>query len=182
MWLLEHAATEFGTDRLLIGGSSAGAHLAALTLLRIRDRLGADAIDRFLGANLVFGAYDLGMTATQRTADDALVIPLAMLEACFAHFLPGLDREARRDPSYSPLYADLQDLVPALFTVGTSTVATTPHSSGPLGMAGNTTDAGVPRVGARFQRSPPRWTAAGTMQAWLRKQVARTGSNPSSSI
>ena len=37
-----------------------------------------------------------------------------------ANFLPGLDAEARRDPAISPLYADLHDLPPALFTVGTA--------------------------------------------------------------
>src|SRR3984957_16967169 len=53
LWLIENAASEYGTERLLIGGESAGAHLSALTLLRLRDR--HDAGDRFCGANLVFG-------------------------------------------------------------------------------------------------------------------------------
>ena len=35
------------------------------------------------------------------------------------NFLPGLDREARRAPTISPLYADLRGMPPALFTVGT---------------------------------------------------------------
>jgi acetyl esterase/lipase len=115
-WLLDHNATEWGTDRLLIGGSSAGAHLAAVTLLRLRD---AGEIDRVAAANLVFGAYDLGLTPSQRDAADALVIPLATLEACYASAFPGLDREARRDPAISPLYADLTGLPPTLLTVGT---------------------------------------------------------------
>jgi acetyl esterase/lipase len=34
-------------------------------------------------------------------------------------FLPGLSFEQRRDPDISPLYADLRDLPPALFTCGT---------------------------------------------------------------
>ncbi len=34
-------------------------------------------------------------------------------------FLRDLTREERRDPDISPLYADLRDLPPALFTVGT---------------------------------------------------------------
>jgi acetyl esterase/lipase len=63
-WLVEHAQREFGTSRLLIGGESAGGHLSALTLLRMRDRHGA--ADAFCGANLVFGAFDLGMTPSQR--------------------------------------------------------------------------------------------------------------------
>jgi acetyl esterase/lipase len=34
-------------------------------------------------------------------------------------YLPGLSPEARLDPDISPLHADLHDLPPALFTVGT---------------------------------------------------------------
>lgn len=117
LWLNEHAQSEFGSDRLLIGGGSAGAHLAALTLLRLRDR--HDLAHRFVGANLVFGAFDLGMTPSQRTSDDAIGIPRPILEVLYTSFLPGLDEEARRDPSISPLYADLSNLPPALFTVGT---------------------------------------------------------------
>ena len=64
LWLMENAIDEYGTDRLLIGGESAGAHLSALTLLRLRDRHGG--ADRFCGANLVFGAYDLGQTPSAR--------------------------------------------------------------------------------------------------------------------
>ncbi len=108
---------EFGTDRLVIGGGSAGGHLSVLTLLRLRDR--HDALGAIAAANLVAGAFDLGMTPSQRTSEDALIIPLATLEACYRHFLPGLDREARRDPSISPLYADLTGMPPALFTTGT---------------------------------------------------------------
>lgn len=119
MWLVENAEAEWGTDRLIIGGGSAGGHLSALTLLRVRDRHGADALARFIGANLIFGAYDLGMTPSQRASADALVIPLSTLNACLAQFLPGLDHEARRSPKYSPLYADLTGMPPALFTVGT---------------------------------------------------------------
>ncbi len=115
-WLLDHAADEWGTDRLLLGGGSAGAHLAAVTILRL---LATGDADRVAGANLVFGPYDLGMTPSQRSSADLLVIPLATLEACYANTFPGLDREARRDPSISPLYADVAGFPPALLTVGT---------------------------------------------------------------
>jgi acetyl esterase/lipase len=117
MWLLEKGRAEFGTDRLVIGGGSAGGHLSVLTLLRLRDR--HDALGAIVAANVVAGAFDLGMTPSQRTSEDALIIPLATLEACYHHFLPGLDRERRRDPSISPLYADLTGMPPALFTTGT---------------------------------------------------------------
>jgi acetyl esterase/lipase len=45
---------------LVLGGESAGAYYAALTLLRIRDEL--RAADRVAGANLAFGIYDLSGT------------------------------------------------------------------------------------------------------------------------
>jgi acetyl esterase/lipase len=118
-WLLEHGVDEFGSDRLLIGGESAGAHLAAVTLLRLRDK--HHAADRFRGASLIFGAYDLSRTPSQRGVGitsgtdilDGTAFPLDL-------FLPGRSDEQRRDPDISPLYADLRGLPPALFCVGTN--------------------------------------------------------------
>jgi acetyl esterase len=116
LWLLEHAEHEFGSARLLIGGESAGAHLAACTLLRLRDR---DAVDRFCGANLVFGIYDLGRTPSQRGVSEHPDLLTAEQIQYFADlFTPGMSTEERRDPGVSPLYADLHALPPALFTVG----------------------------------------------------------------
>ncbi|HZP30889.1 MAG TPA: alpha/beta hydrolase [Acidimicrobiia bacterium] len=116
-WLLEHAAAEFGTDRLLIGGASAGATLSAITLLRVRDRL--DAIERFAGANLVFGAYDISRTPSQRRREDTLIIDAETIRQVVPWVFQGVDAEGLRDPGISALYADLHDLPPALFTVGT---------------------------------------------------------------
>jgi acetyl esterase/lipase len=120
-WLVEHAQSEFGTDRLVVGGESAGGYFAALTLLRVRDELGA--IDRFVGANLVFGAYDLsGTPATHgfRPSDAPDVLTIDTFEFVHECYLPGRTREQTRVPEISPLYAQLHDLPPALFTVGTA--------------------------------------------------------------
>ncbi len=120
VWLLEHAEREFGTSRLLIGGESAGGHLSALTLLRMRDR--HQAADRFVGANLVFGVYDLGHSPSQRGIDippGADILTVDGTARFTEMFTPGMSREERRDPEISPLYASLQGLPPALFTVGT---------------------------------------------------------------
>ncbi len=119
VWLLENAEAEYGSARLLIGGESAGAHLAACTLLRVRDR--HDAIERFVGANLVFGQFDHTGTlpshrATPERPDVLSNLTLQRIEECY---LPGMSPEERRDPDISPLYATLHDLTPALFTVGT---------------------------------------------------------------
>jgi acetyl esterase/lipase len=120
-WLVEHAESEFGTARLLFGGESAGGYYAALTLLRVRDEL--DAIDRVLGANLVFGVYDLSGTPSVRGARPSDVTDI-LEESIFPFvnecFLPGLTPEECKDPSISPLYGDLHDMPPALFTVGTA--------------------------------------------------------------
>ncbi|MBI2705609.1 MAG: alpha/beta hydrolase [Actinobacteria bacterium] len=119
LWLVDHSTEEWGTAGLTIGGGSAGAHLSALTLLRLRDRHGPDAVGRFRAAILDAGLYDLGLTPSARRSQDALVIPRAVTDACLAYFTPGLDPEQRRQPEYSPLYADLADLPPALFVTGT---------------------------------------------------------------
>ena len=115
-WLLEHAGDEFGVDRLLIGGASAGATLSAITLLRVRDRL--DAIERVVGANLVYGCYDLSRTPSQRRRDDTLIIDAESIVHVVPWVFPGVDPEGLRDPAISALYADLRGLPPALFTVG----------------------------------------------------------------
>jgi len=118
LWLIEHARSEFGTDRLLIGGGSAGAHLAAMTLLRLRDR--HQAAGRFLGANLVYGCYDLsGTPSSRRRRAESWVLRPALFEAVHEYVMERREAEALRDPALSPLYANLTGLVPALFSVGT---------------------------------------------------------------
>lgn len=115
LWLAKHASAEFGATRLWIGGESAGAHLAALTLIRLRERHG---LTPFVGANLVYGDYDLSMTPSQkRWGERNLVLSTPIIEWFADFFVP--DRTRRRDPDVSPLYADLRGLPPALFTIGT---------------------------------------------------------------
>jgi len=120
-WLVEHGEDEFGTARLILGGESAGGYYAALTLLRMRDELGA--IGRVIGANLVFGAYDLSGTPSVRGARPSDV-PDILTDDVFGFvnecFLPGKRADDCKDPSISPLYADLHDMPPAIFTVGTA--------------------------------------------------------------
>lgn len=116
-WLVDRAGSEYGTTRLLVGGESAGAHLSAVTLLRLRD---AGLVEPFLGANLAYGCFDLGMTPSQRAwGDRVVVLSTPIIQWHADQLLPGLDTEARRDPSISPLYADHTGLPPALLTVGT---------------------------------------------------------------
>jgi acetyl esterase/lipase len=114
-WAVRHVR-DFGGDRLAVGGESAGGHLAALTLLRLRDELGSMP---FHAANLVFGAFDLGFTPSAlRFGERRLILRTSDMEHFVAAFLPGV--ADRRAPDVSPLYADLRGLCPALFTVGTN--------------------------------------------------------------
>ncbi len=114
-WLVKHSKSLFGTDKLTIGGESAGGHLAAVTILRMRDRYGYTG---FRGANLVYGAFDLSMTPSQRAfGNRRLVLRTIDMQQFYNAFLPAV--MDRRVPDISPLYADLTGLCPALFTVGT---------------------------------------------------------------
>lgn len=115
LWLIENARREFGSERLRIGGESAGAHLAAVTLLRLRDRHGFRGFER---ANLVYGCYDLGFTPSVRRWGDRNLILSTPIIAWFTDFFVP-EPERRADPDVSPLHASLSGLPPALFSVGT---------------------------------------------------------------
>jgi acetyl esterase len=116
-WLLEKGQSEFGADRLFIGGESAGGHLTLVTGLRVRDRLKAGS--RMLGLNLVFGWYDVNGTPSQAGngghPDMLDPVSLRFMVDCYT---PGMSDTARRAPDISPLYADLKGLPPSLISVG----------------------------------------------------------------
>lgn len=113
LWLIAHAASRLGTSRLFIGGESAGAHLAAAVLLRLRDG-GRGAA--FSGACLSYGFFDLNLTPSARAAQSTPVIDRTSLARRARDFSAGGTDLA--DPRISPLNADLADLPPALFVVG----------------------------------------------------------------
>ena len=114
-WLVQNGEREFGTDALTIGGESAGGHLTAVTILRMRDRHGYTG---FRGANIVYGAFDLAMTPSQRQfGNTRLILRTIDMQQFYNAFLPTITD--RRIPDISPLYGDLKGLCPALFSVGT---------------------------------------------------------------
>lgn len=118
-WLVNNALKEFGTDKLFISGGSAGAHLSAVTALYIRDSL--HAIDKVKGVNLIYGCFDLSRTPSCRMATDStLILSKKYMDETYELVFHGWSREQLQDPQYSPLYANLQHLPPALFTIGTA--------------------------------------------------------------
>ena len=113
-WIVENAVSEFGTDRIVIGGSSAGAHLAVTAMLRMRDR---HDYTGFAGATLTYGFFDLSLTPSARNWGDRMLVMNTDLCRWFANaYAAGADLT---DPDVSPMYADLTGLPPALFIVGT---------------------------------------------------------------
>jgi acetyl esterase len=122
LWLLSEAgrsAVGGGSGPLAIGGDSAGGHLAAVTLLRLRDRHGITGA--FGAAVFQYGAFDLSMTPSQRLwGERNLVLSTPIIEWFADQFLAGLDQERRRDPDISPLFAELSEMPPAVFTIGSA--------------------------------------------------------------
>jgi acetyl esterase/lipase len=96
-------------------GESAGAHVALQSLLR----LPSDYRGRVQAICLTYGIYDLSMTPSQRNwGSQFLGLSTDWLNWFYALTLPGLARTERSDPKYSPLFADLAGLPPALISVG----------------------------------------------------------------
>lgn len=115
-WLGAHA-TELGMDarRLLIGGDSAGANLAAATLIRLRDeRSGPD----FRGALLIYGRYADGDTPSITAwGDRDLILSRQVMDWFRGHYVPGGARPG--DPYVAPLCAALAGFPPSILVVGT---------------------------------------------------------------
>lgn len=108
-WLVENATAQFGTDRLVLVGFSAGSTLAMTTLLRLRE---TGLADRFCGAALHFGTYDLSST----TPAGRLIADEYFLEAYVGHVVD------RTLPDISPLFGTLSGLPPMTLVVGSEDV------------------------------------------------------------
>ncbi|KRP41297.1 Acetyl esterase/lipase [Pseudomonas libanensis] len=115
-WLLGDCP-EFAELPVFIVGESAGGHLAAATLLALKQW--PELLERVSGAVLYYGVYDLTGTPSVRTAgpDTLLLDGPGMVEA-LRLLTPGITDEARRQPPLSPLYGDFAGLPPALMFVG----------------------------------------------------------------
>ena len=113
LWLHRHGMSELGHELVAIGGESAGAHLAAVTCLRLRDRHG---LAPFRAALLTYGCYDLRCTPSVRAFGDR---PLILNTSSVRWFVEQFTSNRNLDePDVSPIQADLAGLPPALFTVG----------------------------------------------------------------
>ncbi|CRM11043.1 Carboxylesterase NlhH [Pseudomonas sp. 31 R 17] len=115
-WLLADC-TEFAGLPVFFVGESAGGHLAAATLLALKQW--PALLDRIAGAVLYYGVYDLTGTPSVRAAGpQTLLLDGPGMVAALRLLTPGITDEARRQPPLSPLYGDFSGLPPALMFVG----------------------------------------------------------------
>jgi acetyl esterase/lipase len=114
-WLL--SCEEFADLPVIVVGESAGGHLAAATLLALKQW--PDLLQRVSGTVLYYGVYDLTGTASVRSAppETLLLDGPGMVEA-FRLLTPNMSDQQRQQAPLSPLYGDFSGLPPALLFAG----------------------------------------------------------------
>ena len=117
LWLVENSRKEFNTEKIIIGGESAGANLSAVTLQRLKDK---DMLGPFKGANLIYGSYDARLTPStirKKGSNEVFLLSFEMIKKFRDSYFQGnIDLSS---PDVSPIQGDLTGMPPALFTVGT---------------------------------------------------------------
>jgi len=116
-WLLQGGLPEYEGLPVYMLGESAGAHLAAATLLRLKSR--PELLRRIDGAILYYGVYDLAGTPSVREAGaETLVLHGPGMVDSLRLLTPGLTDAQRRLPPLSPLYGDLAGMPAAILIAG----------------------------------------------------------------
>jgi acetyl esterase/lipase len=116
-WLLDGGLPEYDGLPVYVLGESAGGHLAAATLLRLKRW--PNLLRRIDGAILYYGVYDLAGTPSVRQAGaDTLVLHGPSMLDSLRLLTPGLTDEQRREAPLSPLYGDLSGMPPVLMFAG----------------------------------------------------------------
>ncbi|MDK4732147.1 alpha/beta hydrolase fold domain-containing protein [Rhizobium sp. CNPSo 3490] len=173
-WLVDHLA-EFEVERMILGGESSGAHLAAEALLHLRERGKAERVVGFVS---MCGAFDLGGSQSLRLSTGrSLVIDGPSALRNLQRLTPSLSgREAK-----GPLFADLSGLPPALLVAG----ALDPILDDSISMyerwqsqSGNADRVIFPEAPHGFNRLPTRLAdrANSLVRAWISQTLGRTAS------
>jgi acetyl esterase/lipase len=125
-WLVDNVESKYGVPLGFVGGESAGGHLSMLVALHLlQSPIPKYSVFRLKGLLLHFGCYSMIWTphVYNFQRPEILVLDRDLMDHYIKVFLPGMTEEEKRQPSISPLYADLErlrgKLPPALFTCGT---------------------------------------------------------------
>lgn len=114
-WVLDHLP-ELQAERIVIGGESSGAHLAAIALIRLAAKRSINSVAGFLS---FCGAFDMQGSASLRAAGEtSLVIDARSALENLKRLTQGMSDHAHRSAELSPYYADLKKMPPALFIAG----------------------------------------------------------------
>lgn len=116
-WLLAGGLPDCDGLPVFVVGESAGGHLAAATLLRLKAW--PELLTKVAGAVLYYGVYDLAGTPSVRAAGpETLMLHGPTMQSSMQLLTPGLSDAERRQAPLSPLYGDLSGLPPALLFAG----------------------------------------------------------------
>lgn len=168
-WLVDHLP-ELQVKRIILGGESSGAHLAAEALLHLRQRGKAESVAGFIS---MCGGFDLtGSESLRQSTGRSLVIDGPSALRNLQRLTPSLSgRQAR-----GPRFADLSSLPPALFIAG----ALDPIIDDSLSMSlhwqqqnGNADCVVFPEAPHGFNRFPTKLAAKanGLVRAWISRRL-----------
>ena len=118
LWLIENMKSEYGAEKIVIGGESAGAHLSVTTLLRLKSK---NLHHNIKAMNLVFGTYSANPLPSEIfSKDETLLLSSQMMKKFEDSYLQ--NNEDKTNPDVSPMFGNFNDMPPAIFTIGTKDV------------------------------------------------------------
>ncbi|KAH7050082.1 carboxylesterase [Macrophomina phaseolina] len=114
--LSDEGAAALGGRLRFMGGESAGGYLTVQTALALREK-GVDVKRHLDGLICHYGIYDLTYTPSLLSHEKEIILSRECTIQCIDTAFPS-GAELRKEGRFSPLYANLERLPPALFLVG----------------------------------------------------------------
>ncbi|KIW16981.1 hypothetical protein PV08_04172 [Exophiala spinifera] len=99
-------------------GDSAGSNAVALVVLALRDEFKVDVRTRIKALSMSYGLFDVSETPSNRQYKGTCLVNRQALQYYTDVGYENVPKENFKEPDVSPLYADLSDLPPAIFSCG----------------------------------------------------------------